>query len=160
MNGYPDTGFLMSLYGRDANSFRAIALVARHKPGFFLTEFGELEFANAVERLVFSHGAGGYWTPSEAQAVRSRLEQHITAGVLRLRPVPSEAWQTAIRLSRQYTAKMGTRTLDVLHVALAMSLQPDVFFTFERRQWQLAKAVGLHVLPSRLQAAAFKVHGP
>jgi predicted nucleic acid-binding protein len=150
LNGYPDTGFLMSLYGRDANSSRAIALAARHKPVFFLTEFGELEFANAVERLVFSHGAGACWTPSQAQAVRGRLEQHINAGVVQLHPVPSEAWQTAIRLSRQYNAKLGTRTLDVLHVALAIGLQPDAFFTFDRRQWKLAKALGLQVLPSRL----------
>jgi predicted nucleic acid-binding protein len=150
LNGYADTAFLMSLYGRDANSPRAVALAAKHKPVFFLTEFGELEFANAVERLLFSHRAGAYWTRSEAQAVRNRLEQHVNAGVFQLRPVPSETWQTAIRLSRQYTAKLGTRTLDVLHVALAMSLQPDVFFTFDRRQWKLAKAVGLRVLPSRL----------
>jgi predicted nucleic acid-binding protein len=150
LNGYADTGFLMSLYGRDANSARAVALAAKHRPVFFLTEFGELEFANAVERLLFSRCAGACWTLSEAQAVRTRLEQHVNAGVLQLRPVPSEVWQTAIRLSRLYTAKLGTRTLDVLHVALAMSLQPDVFFTFDRRQWKLARAVGLRVLPTRL----------
>ena len=150
MNGYADTGFLMSLYGRDANSSRAVALVARHKPVFFLTEFGEVEFANAIERLLFPHRGGATWTLREAQAVRNCLEQHVNAGVFQLRPVPSEAWQTAIRLSRQYTARLGTRTLDVLHVALALSLQPDVFFTFDMRQRKLAKAVGLRVLPSRL----------
>ena len=149
MNGYADTGFLMSLYGRDANSARAVALAAKHKPVFFLTELGEVEFNNAVERLLFSHQTGGYWTASEARAVRDRLAQHVNAGVFQLRPVPGEAWQTATRLSRQYTAKLGTRTLDVLHVAIAMSLQPEVFFTFDKRQWRLAKAVGLHVLPSR-----------
>jgi predicted nucleic acid-binding protein len=149
LNSYADTGFLMSLYGRDANSARAVALAAKHRPFFFLTEFGELEFANAVERLLFSRRAGALWTPGEAQAVRDRLQQHVNAGVFQLRAVPSDAWQTAIRLSRQYTAKFGTRTLDVLHVAMAMSLQPEVFFTFDRRQWKLAKAVGLRVLPTR-----------
>ena len=58
MNGYADTGFLISLYGRDANSPRAVALASRHKPVFLLTEFGEVEFANAVERLLFSYRAG------------------------------------------------------------------------------------------------------
>jgi len=149
LKGYADTGFLLSLYGRDANSARAVALAAKHKPAFFLTEFGELEFANAVERLLFSLGAGAVWTPSEAQAVRERIGQHINAGVFQLRAVPNEVWQTATRLSRHYTAKLGTRTLDVLHVAIAMSLQPDVFFTFDRRQCKLAKAAGLRVLPSR-----------
>jgi hypothetical protein len=149
LNGYAETGFLLSLYWRDANSSRAVALVARHKPVFLLTEFGEVELANALERLLFSHGGGAYWTLSEAQAVRDRLEQHVNAGVLQLRQVPSEAWQTAIRLSRQYTARFGTRTLDVLLVAVATSIQPDIFLTFDRRQWKLAKAVGLHALPSR-----------
>jgi len=149
LNGYADTSFLMSLYGRDSNSPRAVALVLRHKPVFFLTELGEVEFANAVERLLFSRRAGAFWTPTEARAVRDRFEQHVNAGVFELRPVPSEAWQTAIRLSHHYTAKLGTRTLDVLHVAMAMNLQPDVFFTFDRRQGKLARAVGLRVLPSR-----------
>jgi predicted nucleic acid-binding protein len=149
LNGYADTGFLMSLYGRDVNSPRAVTLAARYRPVFFLTEFGELELANAVERLLFWRQGGAAWTLSEARAVRSRLEEHVNAGVFQLRPTPSEAWQTAIRLSRDYTANFGTRTLDVLHVALAISLQPDVFFTFDRRQWKLAKAAGLRVLPSR-----------
>ena len=149
MNACADTGFLMSLYGRDANSPRAVALVAWHKPVFFLTEFGEVEFNNAVERLLFSGRTGAYWTPSQAQGVRERFEQHVNAGVFQSRPVTSEVWHTAIRLSRQYTAKLGTRTLDVLHVAVAMSLQPEVLFTFDTRQWKLAKAAGLRVLPSR-----------
>jgi predicted nucleic acid-binding protein len=149
LNAYADTGFLMSLYGRDTNSPRAVALVSRHKPVFFLTEFGEVELANAIERLLFSPRGAAHWTLREAQAVRARFEQHVNAGVFQLRPVPSEAWQTAVRLSRRYTAKLCTRTLDVLHVALALSFQPDVFFTFDRRQWKLAKTVGLHVLPSR-----------
>ena len=150
MNAYVDTSFLMSLYGRDANSPRALALVAKYEPSFFLTEFGEVEFANSVERLLFSHPAGAFWTPAEAQSVRDRFEQHVNAGVFEPRPVPSEAWQNAIRLSLQYTAKLGTRTLDVLHVAIAMGLRPYIFFTFDRGQWRLAKAAGLRVLPSRL----------
>ena len=149
MNACADTSFLMSLYGRDSNSRRAAALVARDKPVFLLTEFGEVEFNNAVERLLFSGRSGAYWTLREAQAVRERFEQHVNAGVLQPRPVPSDAWQTAIRLSRNYSAKLGTRTLDVLHVAVALSLQPDVFLTFDKRQWRLAKAVGLRVLPLR-----------
>jgi len=150
LNACADTGFLMSLYGRDGNSPPAVALIAKHKPIFFLTEFGEVEFANAVERLLFSRSARAHWGRSEAQAVRDRFDQHVNAGVFQLRSVSSEAWQTALRLSREYTAKLGTRTLDILHVAVAMDLQPDLFFTFDKRQWRLAKAVGLRVLPARL----------
>jgi len=38
------------------------------------------------------------------------------------------------------------RTLDVLHVATALLLTPDVFYTFDGRQ--LARGEGLRVLPS------------
>ena len=149
MNAYADTSFLLSLYGRDANSPRAAALVARDKPSFFVTEFGEVEFNNAVERLLFSRHGQARWTQNEARAVRDRFDLYSNAGVVQLRPVPNQTWQMAVQLSRQYTAKLGTRTLDVLHVAIALSLRPDVFFTFDKRQWKLAKAVGLRVLPAR-----------
>jgi predicted nucleic acid-binding protein len=42
-------------------------------------------------------------------------------------------------------AKVGTRTLDTLHVASALELRATEFWTFDDRQAKLAKAVGLKV---------------
>ena len=61
---YADTGFLISLYGQDANSAAATALV-KDKLVFILTPPGEAEFSNAVELRKFRK----QWTPHEAQAV-------------------------------------------------------------------------------------------
>jgi len=44
-------------------------------------------------------------------------------------------------------SKARHRTLDVLHVASASLLTPEVFFTFDRPQRHLARAVRLQVLP-------------
>ncbi len=48
-------------------------------------------------------------------------------------------------LARTYVAKLGTRTLDSLHVAAALELKAERFWTFDERQAKLAKAVGLKV---------------
>lgn len=52
----------------------------------------------------------------------------------------------AAELSRAYSPKLGTRSLDVLHVASALELEIRCFVTYDRRQEDLARAVGLKTL--------------
>jgi len=54
--------------------------------------------------------------------------------------------QKATELSRQHTPILGTRTLDVLHVASAQILGMRSFATYDERQSALAKAVGFRVV--------------
>lgn len=143
MIAYADTGFLVSLYGQDRQSGAARTL-AKPQPTFLLTPLGDVEFANAIELQVFRKE----WTRREAQTIRSAFLQHQAAGVIRNEPFPLEAWERAAALARDRSAAFGTRALDILHVASALLFKPDVFFTFDKRQSQLAKAEGLRVLPS------------
>ncbi len=143
MIAYADTGFLVSLYGQDDHSPTATSLV-RSRPVFLLTALGEAEFTNAIELQVFRK----QWTKREAQAVRTEFEQHQAVGVFRVEPLESEVWEKALSLSRRYSAKLSTRTLDLFHVAAALTLNPDVFFSFDERQRKLANVERLHVLPS------------
>lgn len=143
MIAYADTGFLVSLYGQDGHSAAATSLV-KSRPVFLLTPLGEAEFMNAIELQVFRK----QWTRREAQSVRVEFEQHVAAGVFRAEPFESAVWEKTLSLSRRYSAKLGTRTLDLLHVAAALALHPDVFFSFDERQRILAKAERLHVLPA------------
>ena len=61
------------------------------------------------------------------------------------------AWQlkvyraVSVRLAREHTAALGTRSLDVLHVAAALALRERHFVTADDRQAKLAAAVGLRV---------------
>jgi hypothetical protein len=139
---YADTGFLVSLYGQDSQSPRARTL-AKPQPIFILTPLGETEFANALELQVFRN----HWTRREAQTIYGHFLQHQATGVIRSEPFPLQAWERALVLLRRHSAKLGTRTLDVLHVAAALVLRPDMFFTFDMRQGNLARAEGLRVLP-------------
>jgi predicted nucleic acid-binding protein len=139
---YADTGFLVSLYGQDSNSAIATHLI-RSKPVFLLTSLGEAEFTNAVELRVFRKE----WTRLEARSVHDLFLQHQAAGVFRNAPLGSEIWERALVLSRQHSARLGTRTLDLLHVAAALVLRPEVFYTFDKRQRKLAKTQRLRILP-------------
>jgi predicted nucleic acid-binding protein len=88
------------------------------------------------------------WTRREARLVQEQFLQHQSAGVLRIEPLRSEVWEKALALSRRHSAKLGTRTLDLLHVAAAVVLRPDAFYTFDERQKKLAKVERLRVLPA------------
>jgi len=140
---YADTGFLVSLYGQDAHSAVATALV-KSKPVFILTPLGEAEFTNAIELRVFRKE----WTRAEARSIHETFQQHQAAGVFRIAPLGPEVWEKALVLSRRHSAKLGSRTLDVLHVAAAIVLKPDVFYAFDKRQRKLARAERLRVLPA------------
>jgi hypothetical protein len=49
-------------------------------------------------------------------------------------------------LSRLHTPKLGTRALDVLHVACALELKLRGFLTWDARQQELAVAVGFRLV--------------
>jgi hypothetical protein len=59
-------------------------------------------------------------------------------------------WRSTLKraaaLSRQHTRALGTRSLDVLHVASALELELRKFVTFDERQQGLARAAGLKVV--------------
>ncbi len=143
MLAYADTAFLMSLYGRDANSPSA-RKIASSQPVFLLTPLGETEFINAVESLVFR----SYWSRTDADAILDHFSRQRTVGVFRSVPLDADVWDKALDFSRSHTASIGTRTIDILHVATAVVLKPDAFLTFDKRQAKLARAVGLRVLPA------------
>jgi predicted nucleic acid-binding protein len=60
------------------------------------------------------------------------------------------ALDRAAELSRTFSRKFGTRSLDVIHVASALEMKFRSFVTFDRRQQNLAKAVGLKVVAPRV----------
>lgn len=139
---YADTSFLVSLYGSDADSAAATA-AAQRQPLFLLAPYGETEFLNAIELRVFREE----WTRNEARVVHEKFLQHVAAGMLHTETLPPEVWKEALNLSRRYTATVGIRSLELLHVASARILKPDAFCSFAKQQCKLAKALGLRLAP-------------
>jgi predicted nucleic acid-binding protein len=136
---YLETSFLVSLYSVDANSAAAIAAMRSVAAPFPLTSFCELEVTNALQLRVFRREI----TPSEAKLSLADLAADLRSGVFHSVPTPASVYEEALRLARRHTAVIGTRPLDILHVAAAITLGVRTLYTFDRRQAQLARAAGL-----------------
>ncbi len=141
MTAYPDASFLVSLYLHDLHSPKAWAIVAA-RPRLYLTPLGELELVNAIELAVFRRLV----RRSQAKLVLRDFEQD-RGGFYVLADLPPECYARAERLALRHTRRIGARSLDILHVAAALVLRSDAFYTFDHRQRKLAKAEGLPVIP-------------
>jgi predicted nucleic acid-binding protein len=138
---YADASFLISLYSPDANSAVAGQTMQASAGERYVTVFGELEVVNALQLRVFRKELSG----SQVQSSLSDFEKDMRDGIFLLRPLPEQVFERAGELSRQTTARLGTRTADLLHVAAALELAADYLYSFDQHQRKLARAVGLKV---------------
>jgi len=136
-----DASFLFSLYVLDVNSAAASAKMKRAVLPLLLTDIGKIEVLNAVGLRLFRKEL----RPAEAKKVYALFREDIEQGVVQIVPLPAAAYQQAEQIVRRHTPLLGTRTLDVLHVAGALALKADAFFTFDQKQATLATAVGLTI---------------
>jgi len=137
---YADSSFFVSVYLRDGHTPEALRRMATH-PVLWFTPFHKLEFAHAVARSVFER----QMTAATADAIHKDLGRDCDAGLWHLVAVPHTAFETGLVLARRHVSALGTRTLDTLHVACALELKADRFWTFDQRQAKLAKAAGLKI---------------
>lgn len=142
MSIYADSSFLVSRYLADVHSSRVDQALAL-KPSVWLTPFNSAEIANAVYQQAFQKRL----TIAGARLAWTDFEQDCTAGIWVQVGFPIRAWTTSIDLARRYGPILGVRTLDSLHVACALELKAEKFWTFDERQARLAEAVGLDTTP-------------
>lgn len=141
MRIYADTSFLLSLYSLDSNSAAAAHAIGAFAGERFISILGELELVNALGLRVFRNEI----TMSQAQSSLSDFEKDLHNEVFQLRGLPDPVFERARELSRRMTAKLGTRTADLLHVAAALELGVECLFSFDKRQRGLAKIVRLRL---------------
>ena len=135
---YADTSFQIPAYVVDVHSPAVVSRMAK-MPQVSLTPFSRTEVANAIHRQAFI----GRLSPAEAQMAWTSFESDCNSGAWRSVPFPNRAWETCVDLARRYAPTLGVRTLDSLHVACALELKAQKFWTFDDRQARLAEAVGL-----------------
>ena len=139
MKIYADPSFLVSLYSPDANSAGAARTMRASTGDRFVTTFGELEVVNALGLRVFRKEVSAV----QVQSSLIDFEKDLRDGVFQLRGVLEVVFERARQLSRQTTAKLGTRTADLLHVAAALELGVDCLYSFDQQQRKLAQTVHL-----------------
>jgi len=136
---YADPSFIVSLYSPDANSATAARTMQASSGECFLTTHGELEVVNAMGLRIFRKEV----SPVEAQSALVEFEKDLRDGIFQLRGLTDPILERAQKLSRQTTAKLGTRTADLLHVAAALELGVDCLYSFDLQQRKLAQAMRL-----------------
>jgi predicted nucleic acid-binding protein len=136
-----DASFLFSLYVLDANSAAASAKMKRAALPLLLTDVGKIEILNAIGLRLFRKEL----RPAEATKVHGLFREDIEQGVVQIVPLPAAAYRQAEQIARTHTPLLGTRTLDVLHVAGALVLKADAFYPLDKKQASLATAVGLTI---------------
>jgi predicted nucleic acid-binding protein len=150
MKAYADTSFLVKLVTREPGSQEAMAEFRRlGLPRLIFLPLHALEATNAVRQRAFylRHSAGTGQRASvarERDAALARIERWLKRGWLMEAAVDcDEALLNARILSEKHTERLGCRGFDLLHVALALDLECDVFLTSDRVQGSLARAEGL-----------------
>ena len=138
MTIYADTSFFVSLYLPDTHSTEARRRIAG-RPRLWLTPLHRVEWTHAVYQHVFQRKISG----REAQQLSRQFEQDREAGLWQEMGVPETAFEISIQIAHRHVSRLGARTLDSLHVASAMALKADYFWTFDNRQSGLAQAEGL-----------------
>lgn len=140
---YADPSALLKLYLHEPQS-RAMATWRSKISGpLAVTPHGRVEMINGI--ALAAHR--GFLAPTAFQAALAALDDDFEQG----RYAPADLlWRAVLKraadLSRLHTPTLGTRSLDVLHVASALELGMKRFVTFDDRQGQLAGAVGLKVV--------------
>jgi predicted nucleic acid-binding protein len=135
---YADSSFVVSLYLTDVHSPEARRRV-QGAPPLILTALHRAEWVHALGQ----HQFRGTMTAEAARRANSQLVSDEAARLLREAPLPENAFELCADLARRYGRKFGMRTLDTLHVACALELKSEQFWTFDERQANLAKAAGL-----------------
>ncbi|MGA7687531.1 MAG: type II toxin-antitoxin system VapC family toxin [Terriglobales bacterium] len=138
MTVYADSSFIVSAYVESKHSIHADALLRQH-PRIYMTPLILSEWAHALAGQVFR----GQMSASEAERIDRAFENDRKMALWFGVAMPENAFELCANLARQHGPKLGVRTLDSLHVACALELKAERFWTFDDRQAKLAKAEGL-----------------
>lgn len=137
---YADTSFFVSLYLSDRHTAEAERRLTL-RPALWMTPLHVAEWTHAVEQHVFRKAI----SRTEADHLRQRFEEHRARGLWKETALPDRAFDVCTQLAQRHAARLGVRTLDTLHVATALELKAERFWTFDQRQEKLAQAAGLKI---------------
>ncbi len=141
---YADSSFLVSLYRKDANRAAASRFMAKYRPALSFSPLNRIELRNALRNAAAQGVIDGHECRAAFRQITHDLDEAL------LIPITVEwtrIFRRADELSEQFAARDGQRTIDLLHVAVALDCKARNFLSFDRRQRRLAEAAGLRVRP-------------
>ena len=140
---YFDTSALRPLFIHEERSEKVSRYVRRHRTVIRITRFGYAELINSMACAVFREDISRAQFAAAVGDLDADLKaQRITMVDLLWRA----AMDRATQLSRKRTPDLGSRMLDVLHVASALELGAKSMITYDERQVDLANIAGLKTI--------------
>jgi predicted nucleic acid-binding protein len=140
---YLDTSALRPLFVHEQRSRRVTRYLQRHHVPVRITRFGHAELINSIACAVFRQDI----SPAQFAAALAELEADLKSQrILLVDILWRAALDRAIELSRKHTSELGSRMLDVLHVASAIELAARTMITYDKRQAELATSAGLKAI--------------
>ena len=155
MKPYADSNFFTKFYLVLPDSELASKLMAIAAEGDTLplpiTWLHRLEVVNALQLQVFSgrmHGQSRI-TPEQASIAQASFRHDLgRSDFLRSALLSHDQVLNKFEdISLRHTARHGFRTYDIVHVASALLLECDTFWSFDKKAARLAKLEGLKVQP-------------
>lgn len=143
MPAYYDTGVLVALYVEEVLSATVDALVAQRGEHVPFNGLQRAEMENAFRLKAFRKAVEA----GELERLLAAVQEDLDLGRLQPRPVAwPEALETTRVLSRASAVTTGCRTLDLLHVAVALQWACPVFVSSDGRQLLAAQQAGLETV--------------
>lgn len=140
---YLDTSSLVALYYPEAKSDAIVAHLRKARLPIAFTWLHEVEVTNGLQLQVFR----GEAEEATVNATLNQVRHDAEKGILFQCDIPWPAvFQATLRLSRTYSRLLGTRSLDMLHVATAITLEAKEFMTGDERQAKVAEKEGLRLI--------------
>jgi len=143
-DAYADSSFLVSLHRADAHHAAAHSYLAKCAFVLAFTPLHRVEVRNALRNAA----AHREMTAADCRQAMRQIDEDLRDGLLVHTPVSwTDVFRRADELSETHAATEGQRTIDLLHVALALESGAKHFLSFDLRQRRLARAAGLKVKP-------------
>jgi len=140
---YADSGLVTKWYLPEVDSPAALALRDRYSPPAILTRLHRLELSNAWRLKQFRGELEG----EAVDLATQDLMADVRAGLWYCPAEPlDDVYTRAEQLATAHSARLGTRSMDILHVAAAEILGCSHFLTGDRRQASLVEAIGLRLV--------------
>ncbi len=140
MKIYLDTSALIKLYIIENGSAVINKITAENAAPLPVWDLHIIEFHNALKFKVFR----GELTGEEAGDLSTLFKERKKAGIYYTPELDRKDHTDLCLKYTDFSPKFGCRSLDIMHVAAAALFRVDQFITFDSRQADLAKEVGLN----------------
>ncbi len=141
---YPDSSFLFSLVAKDRHTPEASRYVVRASLPLIFTPLHRIEVRNALRNAAGRRDI----TEHDCRVAFRLIEDRLQAQLFVHAAIEwTNTFRRADELSEEHASHGGQRTIDLLHVAIALDFGAKTFLSFDQRQRKLANAAGLKVNP-------------